>query len=443
MSVLRIARAPLRCCALLLMVVSVGPARAADAPHPLDMATVLSQVAAHSPMLAASGAMSVAARERIAPAGAWSAPMLEAGVVNVPTTGRFDADMMTMKMVGVEQKVPISGANALARRAATHAYEAARWNTQRDRVNVFGDAWKAYADAYLAGLAADAADAHDQVMARMEDAARAKVASGRGRIGEVLTAQAERARLSADGERARAEQRAALAKLAALRGRDTILAGETLAAPPEWLAPDSTRAWDAAYGVAHPALRAMAASVAGNRASADAMRRMRWPELDVKASYGMRQTLQDGMKQDNMFSTSVGVMLPVGYGGREGAQARAMDAMASAGESERRALALDLRQQLDAARNDARVNERRVRVLRDTVLVLQQRALDADWGAYASGSLDLARVLDTAHAAYTTQIEIIRARQDLAAALARVLTLSADGSLVGVTLPTEATRSSR
>jgi hypothetical protein len=195
MSVLRIARAPLSCCALLLMsAVAAGPARAADAAHPLDMSTVLSQVAASSPMLAASGAMSDAARERIAPAGAWSAPMVEAGVVNVPTTGRFDADMMTMKMVGVEQKVPISGANALSRRAATHAYDAARWNTQRDRVNVFGDAWKTYADAYLAGLAADAADTHDQVMARMEDAARAKVASGRGRIGEVLTAQAERAR---------------------------------------------------------------------------------------------------------------------------------------------------------------------------------------------------------------------------------------------------------
>lgn len=416
---------------------------AAPAARALDLATALREVAASAPALAARDAMRDAARARIAPAGAWSAPMLEAGVVNVPTNGRFDADMMTMKMVGLEQRVPVSGANALARRSATFAYDAARFDAVHARAAVLADAWEAYADAYQAGLAADAADAHDQVMARMEAAARARVESGRGRIDEVLRAQAERARLSADGEQARAEQHAALAKLAALRGLDAPVATEALVAPPEWLAPDSAAAWTQAIGPGHPGLRALDAGVARDRASAAAMRRMRWPDLDLKASYGRRETLADGMKQDDMFSASVGVMLPLGFGGREGAQAQAMDAMARAGEDERRAFALDLRQQLAGARAQASVGERRVRVLRDTVLVLQQRALDADWSAYAAGTIDLARVLDTAHAVYNVQLEIARAHQDLAHALARVLMITADGSLVGLALPDEGTRSTR
>ena len=409
----------------------------------LDLNAVLREVATAAPALAARDAMRDAAQHRIAPAGAWAAPMLEAGVVNLPTTGRFDTDMMTMKMVGVEQRVPIGGARALARESATSAYDAARWDAAQARFSAFADAWQAYADAYHSGVAADAAAAHDQVMARMEAAAGARVSAGRGRIAEVFRAQAERARLGADREQARAEQRAALARLAALRGREAIDDTEVLQVQPEWLAPDSAAAWARAIGVAHPALRALDAGVARDRASAASMRRMRWPDLDLKASYGRRETLADGMKQDDMVSASVGVMLPIGFAGREGEQAQAMDAMARAGEAERRAMALDLRQQLAAARAQARVSVQRVQVLRDTVLVLQQRALDADWAAYASGSLDLSAVLETAHGVYAVQLELVRVHQELARALARVLAITADGSLVGLALPAMDARSSR
>src|SRR5437867_7813756 len=82
-----------------------GPALAA-----LDLETALRDVAASSPTLSARSAMVEASRRRVAPAGAWPAPTLEVGVVNVPTSGRFDADPMTMTMIGASQSVPIFGA---------------------------------------------------------------------------------------------------------------------------------------------------------------------------------------------------------------------------------------------------------------------------------------------------------------------------------------------
>jgi len=68
-------------------------------------------------------------------------PEVEAGVVNVPTTGRFDQDMMTMKMLGVSQRVPLFGANGLARRAAREAAAAEGAAAAMSHYELFGAAW--------------------------------------------------------------------------------------------------------------------------------------------------------------------------------------------------------------------------------------------------------------------------------------------------------------
>ena len=124
-----------------LLATAAGEARA------LDLRTALTQVLAANPTLAARRDMAEAARQRVAPAGAWAEPMLELGVVNVPPSGRFDMEMMTMKMIGLTQRVPVSGANRIARRAANEAARAEAASVEEARYTVVGEAWEAYADA--------------------------------------------------------------------------------------------------------------------------------------------------------------------------------------------------------------------------------------------------------------------------------------------------------
>src|SRR5262252_2750933 len=89
--------------ALALLSVLAGSASA------LDLETVFREVAAANPSLAARREQVEAAQRRVGPSGAWQSPVVELGVVNVPTSGHFDQDMMTMKMVGVSQRVPLFG----------------------------------------------------------------------------------------------------------------------------------------------------------------------------------------------------------------------------------------------------------------------------------------------------------------------------------------------
>jgi len=401
----------------------------------LDLEGALRDVAAANPTLEARRAMVAAAQRRVAPAGAWEHPEVEAGVVNVPTTGRFDQDMMTMKMLGVSQRVPLFGANGLARRAAREAATAEGAAAALSHYELFGAAWEAYADAYYAGELERLADSHRGVVDRLVESARARYESGNGRLEEMLGAEAERARALVDLANFGGERRSAEARLDALRGADPGAAADTLAPPPLADVPAAPGAWLAAVAPTHPRLRELDARVERDRSAANAMRRAAWPDLELRGAYGWREPLEGVAPQDNLWSASVGIRVPLFVAQREGAEGAAMDARARAGAAERRAAELDLRRDVAAAHATAVAAARSVRLLADTVVTTQQRAMNAAWSAYRAGTTDLWRVFEIAHSVYAEEIALVRARRDLAHAEARMLALTGRGDLLGVALP--------
>jgi outer membrane protein TolC len=376
-----------------------------------------------------------AAERRVAPAGAWQSPMVEAGVVNVPTTGRFDEDMMTMKMLGVTQRVPLFGSNGLSRRSAREAVVAEGAVSQMSHYELYGMAWEAYADAWYAGELARGAEAHRAVMDRLVQSARSRYESGNGRLEDVLRAEAERARTLVDLAAFLAEARAAQARLAAMRGAAPDGGADSLARPPVAAVPATPEPWLAAVVPTHPRLRELDARVGRYRYAAQAARRMAWPDLELKGSYGWRETLAGGMPQDDMFSASVGLLVPIFAPQREFSEGAEMEAMVRASESERRAMELELRQQIVAVHAAAAAAQATVRLLADTVVTTQRRAVDASWSAYSAGANDLWRVFEASHSLYGEEIALTRARQDLSRAEARMLSLTGRGDLLGVALP--------
>ncbi len=417
--------------AFVAVLLAAGCARPAPA---LDLASVLRDVASANPTLAARRSMNEAAQRRVAPAGAWESPMLELGVLNVPTSGRFDMDPMTMKMAGVSQRIPVSGANRLSRRSAVEAVAAERAASEMTAYETYGMAVDAYADAYYAGRLERGALDHQAAMDGLVRSARARYEAGSGRLEDVLRAEAERARTLADLAAFRAEAEDAETRLAALRGREPGALEDTLAPPPFAAVPADPSTWLAAVSADHPRLREMSAQASRYELAARAARRMLWPDLQLGASYGVRDPIM-GVKQDNMVTATVGLMVPIFAGSRELSMGAEMDAMAEASRSERRADELDLRQQVASTWSAAAAAQRTVGLLADTVLVTQRQAVDASWVAYRAGSTDLWRVFEACHALYQDQIGMERARQDLAHAWARLLSLTGRGELLGVSLP--------
>jgi outer membrane protein TolC len=407
----------------------------ADPARALDLDTVFREVAATNPTLAARREMVEATERRVGPSGAWQSPMIELGAVNVPTSGRFDQDMMTMKLFGVSQRVPLFGSNRISRSAAQAATGAASAGLEMARYQAFAMAWEAYADAYYAERLVRAAGAHQGDLDRLVRSAQVRYESGNGRLEDMLRAQAERAHGVADLVGYQAEARGARARLATLMGREPSAFGDSLSPPPTVPVPDRPDAWLAAIGDSHPRLRELQAQVDRYQLSARASRRTAWPDLELRGSYGVREPIDGVVAQDNLWSATVGFMLPIFTGAREQSEGKEMDAMALSYEAERRAAALDLRQQVLATHATALSDQRTVALLADTVLVLQRRAVEASWSTYSTGASDLWRVLEATHSLFGEDVALVRARQDLARTEARLLAITARGDLLSVALP--------
>src|SRR5262245_10752832 len=129
--------------ALLAAAFAITLAGAVRAAGALELERVLTEVGAADPMLAAGRHESSAAWARARRAGAWDAPMLELAAENVPVTGGFDMDPMTMKVIGLEQRVDLFGARSLARKAAEGHARGAEASADDLRWRRLGEAWAA------------------------------------------------------------------------------------------------------------------------------------------------------------------------------------------------------------------------------------------------------------------------------------------------------------
>ncbi|MFI5372218.1 MAG: TolC family protein [Candidatus Eisenbacteria bacterium] len=407
----------------------------------LDLQGALREVAAANPTLASRRESVEAARRRVNPAGAWQSPMVDVGVINVPTSGRFDQDPMTMKMIGIEQRVPLFGANGMSRQSAGAAADAEGAGWEMAHYEFFAMAWEAYADAYYAGQLAGLSQGHRGEMDRLVRSARARYDSGNGRLDDLLRAEAEQARTLADAAAFDSETEGARARLAALMGRPGAALPDTLEPPPTPMPPADPAAILAVMNDQHPRLRELRFQRDRYQLAARAARRTEWPDLQLGASYGFREPIM-GVPQQNMWSATVGFMLPIFAGSTQEPEAAEMDAMARAAEAELSAAILELSQQARGLHATARADARTVALLADTVVVTQRRAVEASQSAYDAGVSDLWRVFEAEHALYGEEIALIRARQDLARTTAKLLAVTARGDLLGVTLP-EIKRSER
>ncbi|MEK7347410.1 MAG: TolC family protein [Candidatus Eisenbacteria bacterium] len=415
-----------------------GGMAAAHAMSPggaLSLEEALLDVAAANPSLQARRAMVTAALRRVPPSGAWEQPMLELGAVNVPLSGKFNDDEMTMKMVGLVQRVPLFGKNGLRRRAADQEAEAEGAAATRSHYEIFGAAIEAYAESYFGLERARAAGRHRGVMDRLVESARARYRSGNGRLEDALRAEAERARVHADAISFAAGTARSLARLDALRGRDPSPDARDLQALPSFAVPADPSGWLAAARDGHPRLLEAEARERRYAFSARAARRMVWPDLEVRASYGVRGKDRFGMALEDMFTATVGFMVPIFAKSREYAMGAEMDAMARGAAAERREAELDLSREAMSLHAEASAASRMVSLLADTVVVVQRRAVEAGWSGYAAGGSDLWRVFELSHSLYSEELQLLDAQEGLAVTQARLVSLTGRGDLAGVELP--------
>ncbi len=373
---------------LVSMVPSSGSAEtviAVTSPLP-DLVT---EALTGNPEIAAARSELEAARARIAPAGAFEDPMLEVGVVNAPLDSlSLRREDMTMKMLGLGQKLPFPGKREIRRDVAlldaSGVEEAAYEITNR----VVRDLRRAYAELVFNAEAQRLLSLTRQEFRILADIARARHQVGLAVQNDVIDAQTELDRLQAQDLELEQEASTLQAEIRRLLGRPVDAAPVVAEAPALLPTPEPAAQLREAALANRPRLQALQAVVERNARTVDLMRREYYPDFDVRLLYGQRDRAPDGMPRDDMVSLTVGVNLPIWRKSRLEPQVAEARAMRSQADSMLAAERLETLAALDAQLANARQWRSTAALYRDTVLPEVNAAVTSALAAYRVGRVD-------------------------------------------------------
>lgn len=360
-----------------------------------QLARLLGEAAQANPDLLAARRALEAARHRIAPSAALDDPMLELGVLNYPLQSRnFTREDMTMKMIGIAQRLPYPGKRALRRAVAEREADVAEQNVQEVANKVRRDLKVAYFELALVEESQRVTEKNLRLMEQLSAIAESRYGLGQATQSDVLKAQTQRARMQEELLKLGRERPMLEAELARLLGAAAAPAAVGAGAlqlrevklPLEELR-SSARA-------TRPQLLAQERAIERNARLLDMARREYYPDFDVRFSYGQRDNL-DVMRREDMVSLTVAINLPIWRGAKlepRVAEAQAMrDEAATMYQAKLNETDAMLRQQVAAAEQALRSAR-----LYDAALLPQARlAADAALSAYRVGRVEFMTLLDS------------------------------------------------
>jgi len=169
------------------------PAGAQEDP---DLALLLKEAAERNPEVLAARSEAAAAASRIEAAAALDDPMLEAGLLNVPAQSlSLRSEDMTMKMIGISQRLPYPGKRELRREAARKEAEASAGGAQEVLNRVQRDLKAAYLDLWLADESLRLTESNLRVLEQFLSIAESRYSVGQSTQADVFKAQTQVSRM--------------------------------------------------------------------------------------------------------------------------------------------------------------------------------------------------------------------------------------------------------
>jgi len=386
-----------------LMFLMASPAAAQDAADP-QLAALVAEAAQNNPDVRAAQREVAAVRSRIAPAGALDDPMLEVGVLNLPTPSlSFSREDMTMKMIGLTQRLPYPGKRDLRRDLAAKEAEAVEQNLQELVNRVRRDVKVAYFDLGLVDESLRLTQSNRRVLEQFLSIAEVRYGVGQGMQADVLKAQTQVSKMLEELIKLGRERPMLEAELNRATGRG---------ATPRAVTPGPARALAlslrldelrTAGRAKRPQLLAQQRMMDRSTKALELAHNDYYPDFDVRFSYGQRDNTQD-MRREDMISFTVAINLPVWRQSKREprvAEAEAMRDQASAMYQARlNELDAMLRQQVAAAEQTLKS----VRLYESALLPQARLTADASLSAYRVGRVDFFTLLDSRMTVFNAEI---------------------------------------
>ena len=358
---------------------------------------------------------------RVPVAGALDDPMLEAGVLNLPAQNwSFSREDMTMKMLGLSQKLPYPGKRDLKRQVAQGEVEGLAQGYRETVSRVARELKTTYFDLALVEHSRQVVMQNRTLLRQLLKLAEDRYSVGQTGQLEVLQAQAAFSRMAEELIKLDRERPTLQAEIHRLLGRAphaAMVTAESLELHPVTLIPEvlTKEATER-----RPQLLALRALATRNERALELARKDRYPDFDIRFSYGQRDRMPDGTPRADMVSFTVAINLPIWREAKVEpriAEAQAMYEQASSMyEAQRNETIAKLRQQIAIAEQSLRSAS-----LYASEIAPQARlSVEAAEAAYRVNRIAYSVLLDNRMAVLNAQIARLTAIANYNKALAEI-----------------------
>lgn len=404
---------------------------------------------AANPMVAAAGARVDAALARVGPAGARPDPVLSAGIQNLPLGSEAPMsvpagtastnDPMTMRTIGVSQRIPFPGKLALQERAAQRQVDAANAMLLTARLDVARQVRDAYYDVAFADQSLILVARQRDVLAGIVRVTAARYTTGASAQRDVLAARVRAAQLGDQASELIERRRAALAVLNGLLNQKSDAPLGPASIPERVAAAAVADSASAIHFAAQslgarvanspllpldsiqqlavdnsPMLREHEARIAAQTARVALAEKATRPDFDVSVQYGQRNGLTD------MLTAQVSIPIPIQHLRNQDLDVAAARDELVALHAEHQAQVNDLRARTAALVSDLERDRTQLAIDVKAVLPQGQGMVSAATAAYDAGRGDLVAVLDARSTLLNYEFEYAKSLTDFAKKLAEL-----------------------
>ncbi len=360
------------------------------------LASLIAEALKNNPELRAAAKETEAANQRVRPAGALEDPMLEAGLLNVPIQPfRLNREDMTMKMLGLSQKLPYPGKRALREQVAAKDAETLNYGLRETSNRVVRDVKLAYFDLALTDETVRLLQSNRRILEQFLRIAEGRYGVGQAAQADVLKAQTQLGRMSEELLRMERERPVMEAELVRLLGRRGNASPIEVQLPRLRDAGLKLEALQEAALRERPQLLGLQSVIERNAKNLELARKEAQPDFDLRFSYGQRERDLAGMPREDVFSLTVAMNLPLWR--QDKIEPRIAEAQAMR-EQAQEMLQVQQNEVLARLRQQVAVTEqsrKSVRLYETDILPQARLAVEATLAAYNVSRADVLMLLDS------------------------------------------------
>ena len=389
--------------------------------HSALLTSLVAEALENNPEIQAALHERDAASQRIAPAEALDDPVLEAGIINAPlASSPLNREDMTMKMIGLSQRLPFPGKRGLRKDVAAQDAQSVGYGYQETLNRVVRDIKTAYFDLGLILERTRLVEKNKLILEDLLHIAEKHYGVGLGSQADALRAQTQVSRMVDELLKLARERPTIEAELIRSLGRNAAVAApnpEPLQLREETLNLESLR--ETAM-IQRPQLLALQSIVARNEKAVNLARKNYYPDFDVRLAYGQRDNMLDNTRRPDMVSLTVAINLPVWRENKIAprvAEALALrDRSASMHQAQRNEVAANLRQQTALAEQ----NLQSARLYQTAILPQAKLTVESALAAYRVNRVDFLTLLDSQMTVFNYEISLATSMASYNKALAEI-----------------------